>query len=263
MNLRVFLLGLLLPIPIVHADNPIALVYRGPIVGCAGCSEAIANGLKRAGANFEVKFVGPGEKQKLTSAILQTAIIYAQPGGDGDVGEANALVEKQLGARHVLSDWVKAGGRYFGTCMGGFLATKPDKPYPQFSANRWPGFGLLPGVVGRWIESAGASVSHEKDAPVEIIWKENSRRWVFFQDGPHFIFNDLSNVKILARYASNLLPAVALAELGKGKVAVSGPHLEANQDWFTSAKIKDPGDPTGMKGHALDLADELIAALVN
>src|ERR1700733_7390460 len=47
--------------------NHLALVYRGPVVGCAGCSESIAAILQNSKWKLDVKYVGPGETLKLTA----------------------------------------------------------------------------------------------------------------------------------------------------------------------------------------------------
>ncbi len=240
---------------------PIALIYRGPVVGCNGCSEAVAEILKKSKWKFDVKYVGPGEVTALSAEVLRTASLYAQPGGDGDVEKSNALVEKQLGKKDVLSKWVRGGGRYYGTCMGGFLAARPDKLYPVVSDKLWPGFDLLTGTVGQWIASPHSSVKDEKDTVVEIEWNGQSR-WAFFQDGPHFNLPSDTPARVLAVYKSNKLPAVAVVSLGKGKVAVSGPHLEADHTWFAKYHIVDPGDRDGSRHHALDLAIGLIDAVM-
>lgn len=239
----------------------LALVYRGPVVGCEGCSEAIAAVLKNSKWGLDVRYVGPGEDIKLTAATLKTAAVYGQPGGDGDVGEANALVEQQVGGPNVIADWVKSGGRFYGSCMGGFLAAKPQAAYPKVSDSLWPGFGLLPGTTGEWIVTPDADVENAKDTVVKVLWRGAPRN-VYFQDGPFFALDKASDATVLATYASNGLPAVVVAPLGAGKVGVSGPHLEADQSWFDESNVADPADPTGIHGHALDLADELIDTLM-
>jgi hypothetical protein len=249
--------------PSAPLASRLALVYRGPVVGCDGCSEAIANVLTSSGHGLDVQFVGPNEKLALSAATLKSAAVYAQPGGDGDVGDSEDIVEAQLGGTTVMADWVKAGGRFYGTCMGGYFAAAAQKAYPRVSDRRWPGFGLLEGTVGEWIESEGASITNDKDSIVEVLWKGQPRR-IYFQDGPYFLLDasEKAQANILATYASNGQPAVVVAPLGGGKVAVVGPHLEAEQDWYDSEGLTDPDDPDGSKGHAHDLARELVDVLL-
>jgi len=242
-------------------SNKLAFVYRGPVVGCDGCSEAIARVLRSSKWGLDVHYVGPDEKIKLTADVLKTAGVYAQPGGDGDVGESNTLMKQQLGGSNVVLDWVKAGGRFYGTCMGGYLAGKPDKSYPRVSDKRWPGFNLLPGTVGEWIEQSNASVKNDNETVVELLWK-GQPRWVYFQDGPSFVLDPGANATVLATYKSNGIPAVLVTTVGAGKVALSGPHLEAEQDWFDSEHVTDPDDPDGRRHHAHDLAGELVDTLM-
>ncbi len=62
------------------STRPAALVYRGP-AGCPGCSEAVAALLQRSKWRFDVTYVGPNETLQLSAATLQSAALFAQPGG--------------------------------------------------------------------------------------------------------------------------------------------------------------------------------------
>ncbi len=240
---------------------PLALVYRGPKAGCPGCAEAIADVLKSTKHGFEVKFVGPKEELPLSLATLRTAALYAQPGGDGDAASASAQLEEELGGKDVLMSWVRDGGRYYGTCLGGYVAGKPEWPANAPADTAGWGFGLLPGIADQWIGSPKASVKSLKEAVVEVIWGGESR-WIYFQDGPHFELASHENAQVLATYESNGLPAAVIAPLGEGKVGVVGPHPEANHFWFQRARLEDPTDPDGTNGHALDLAKQLVDQLM-
>ncbi len=247
-------------------NAPLALVYRGPVAGCKGCAEAIAEVLKAAKYGLEVKFVGPNEELPLSVETLRTAAVYAQPGGDGSAAKASALIEDELGGKEALAEWVRKGGRYYGTCLGAYLAGKPEGWDGVTTDTSGWGFGLLPGLVGQWIRSPHAAVSNTKEAVVEVVW-EGESRWLFFQDGPHFDipphFTEDAQVRVMATYKSNGLPAAAVAPLGRGKVAVVGPHPEATHHWFDRSGLEDPSDPDGTKGHALDLARNLVDQLLS
>ena len=58
------------------------------------------------------------------------------------------------------------------------------------------------------------------------------KRWVFFQDGAVMLVNKNStDVEVLAKYASNGNVAATLNKFGKGIVANTGPHPEADITW--------------------------------
>lgn len=228
--------------------NARALVYRGP-AALPGCPEAVAALLARAG--FAVGYVGPQEAADLSPAALADADLYAQPGG------ASLRRAFRRLRRHgpVLADYVAAGGRYLGFCLGAYLA------------GRDPGFALLPGDTDRYIDSPGASVATDADTVLTVRWRGTDRE-VFFQDGPWFRVDaadaeDLSGggparrpdaaVRVLARY-DNGLPAALVARHHAGAVGVVGPHPEATEDWFADAGLR-PRDATDL---GLDLVEELM-----
>lgn len=86
---------------------------------------------------------------------------------------------------------------------------------------------------------------------MRVIWR-GSPRTVYFQDGPVFLLDDETAVRILARY-DNGAPAAVVAPFGAGGVAVTGPHPEATDDWYSGR-----GLPVQ---HTLDLARDLVEAM--
>jgi glutamine amidotransferase-like uncharacterized protein len=225
--------------------HPLALVYRGP-GGCKGCSEAVAALLRHSRWQFEVKYIGPKEKLKLNAQNLRPAVLYAQPGGKGSAQHAYRKVTRQLGSPAIMTNWVKSGGHYLGLCMGGYLAG---------NTKQWPGFGLLPGKVGEWINSPGASWTSTKDTVLPLQWR-GQHRWMYFQDGPYFKLNSgASGVNVLAKYENGDIAALT-APFGKGRIGVVGPHPEATASWYQDNHLTDPD------GHDADLGQDLINTLM-
>lgn len=217
-------------------DRPSALVYRGPASRPDGCAEAVAALLASSRHGFDVRFVGPREDLPLTAGTLAAAAVYAQPGG----GTLRAGWKAMRRDRDTLRGYVAGGGRYLGFCLGGYLA------------GATPGFGLLPGDTDRWIDSPGASVTHDGDAVVRLDWQGRERA-LFFQDGPQFLLDD-GAARVLARY-SNRAVAAAVMPFGAGRVGVVGPHPEAGPDWFADAGL--PRVDGRDLGH--QLIDEVMA----
>jgi hypothetical protein len=213
--------------------NPIALVFKddtGP-AGCDGCAEGWAAMLKAdTSYTFDVRYVGPHEALSVLAGLaLPNVAVYVQPGGDGDVDPAFAEVSADATA---LVNFVKNGGRYLGTCMGGyFMGTDP-------------GFNLLSQVGGNtdeYITSPGAVVKTAIDTEVPVSWRGTTRE-VFFQDGNYFTFSNgaagatAAGATVLATYSNGEVAAV-VAPYGNGKVGGAGVHPEAPTDWFTSAHL--------------------------
>lgn len=225
-----------------RVSRPLALVYRGP-GGCRGCSEAVVALLQSSRWNFDIQYVGPKEKLKLSAQTLSRAVLYAQPGGGGDARYAYKSVIRQLGNPKIMTNWIKAGGHFLGICMGGYLAGTD------------PGFDLLPGEAGEWISSSGASWTNEKDTVIQVHWR-NTLRWMYFQDGPYFqLDRGTSGVTVLATYMNNKIAALT-APYGKGRVGVVGPHPEADESWYQAYHLTNPDGSTADLG--LDLIDTLM-----
>lgn len=217
------------------SEDAQALVYRGP-AALPGCAESVADVL--TGLGLSVAFVGPRERLPLRADTLQGRLLYAQPGGP-DLDEAWRHIAP---AADAIRDYVGAGGRYLGFCLGGYLA------------GAGPGLGLLPGDTDQYIGTRGASVDHDGDAVVTVSWQGRPRR-LFFQDGPYFAVDSkaagAAGAQVPATY-DNGLPAALVCRYGAGVVAAVGPHPEAGSDWFTDVGLPVP-EPLG-----LDLAADLV-----
>lgn len=156
-----------------------------------------------------------------------------------------------------IRSFVRSGGKYLGICLGAYLA------------GHTPGFGLLPegADADSEIEQRGAQVTDDSDTIIEIDWKwhkasgrDSSRRWVYFQEGA--MIEGLragDNVEILGTYSSTGHVAAAVCNYGAGRVAVCGPHPEADQDWYDE---NDLVSPDGLQTDiGIDLVDALMAEL--
>ncbi|MGW2183548.1 BPL-N domain-containing protein [Streptomyces sp. NPDC001732] len=219
----------------IRGHRPLALVYRGP-ASLPGCPEAVAALLASGPWDLDVRFTGPHEALQLSADSLSHALLYAQPGG-GTLSRAYRKLRRQ---RRAVRDFVHGGGRYLGFCLGGFLA------------GATPGFGLLPGDTDQYISSPGATVHEEDNTLVQVVWRGRPRT-VFFQDGPCFLLDEHADAQILATY-DNGANAVLVTGFGRGRVAVTGPHPEATDDWYT-----DHGLPVH---HTRDLALDLVETVM-
>ncbi len=218
---------------------PLALVYRGNAARPVECSEAVFALLRSSRHGFDVRYVGPWERHRLTPAVLARAALYAQPGGGG----LDSAYRRMRRYEPAIRSFVAAGGRYLGFCLGGYLA------------GATPGFGLLPGDTDQYIATRGATVDSERDTLVTVRWRGRPRR-LYFQDGPAFLLRPgASGVTVLARYPNDEVAAVT-APFGRGVVGVVGPHPEATADWYDHHGLVDPDGLDTDLGH--DLVDAVM-----
>jgi glutamine amidotransferase-like uncharacterized protein len=185
---------------------------------------------------LDVRYTGPGEALPLSAGLLARARIYAQPGG-GTLSSGYRHLRQHRGT---VRDYVRAGGRYLGFCLGGYLA------------GATPGFGLLPGDTDRYISSPDCAVKGENDTLVEVEWRGRPRT-LFFQDGPLFLLDEDAHATVLATYSNGTVAAL-VTPFGAGRVGVVGPHPEATDDWYTDVHL--PVRHT--RDLALDLVDEVL-----
>jgi biotin--protein ligase len=192
---------------------------------------------------------------RLTAAAYSTLIM---PGGQS--WEYLRLLGKQGGA--TIKKFVEDGGGYFGICAGGFYATsRREGPYPTKEGQKPRaetavydyGIGLIEGVA-----VDGANISQLKSEfrngmrPIEMLDRTPDGRdavagriHALMLEGSGWRIEDSvmqkQKVEVLARFPQSHLPAVIAFEAGKGRVVLSGPHLEIEeQNYFMGIPFKDP-----------------------
>jgi glutamine amidotransferase-like uncharacterized protein len=222
--------------------RPFALVYCGP-ASSTGIPEDTAAFLRTCPQRFRIAFCGPARHDLPISAeTLAAASVFVQPGGGNDLRAAWESVKRHTQA---LRGFVRSGAHYLGLCMGGYLA------------GSGPGYDLLPGNCDDYTQTRGAPVHDERNAVITIDWPpppHARRRRIFYQDGPYFWLNRGVKGQVLARYTNGLIAAMVVP-FGRGRVAVCGPHPEANRSWFELAGLRYPGS-------TYDLGHQLVNALI-
>jgi glutamine amidotransferase-like uncharacterized protein len=217
-------------------------VYRGP-ASSPGIPEDTAALLRTCSPRLRIAYCGPRRGDRaIDAATLATASLFVQPGGGDDFVAAWKSVRQHAPA---LRDFVRGGGRYLGICMGGYLAGSD------------PGYDLLPGNCDDYTRSRGAEVHDARNAVITVDWPpppHGRERRIFYQDGPYFWLDKGARARVLARYTNGLIAALVVP-FGSGRVAVCGPHPEANRSWFRLARLRYPGS-------TYDLGRELVDALM-
>ncbi|EAT90838.1 hypothetical protein HBI56_216790 [Parastagonospora nodorum] len=227
-----------------------AVIYRGS-KACDDCSESVGRLLKNSPFHFDVTYAGPEEPVDLSPELLSNADIYAYPGGP-DVDEAWDDLQKHA---KTIRDFVHGGGRYMGFCLGAYLAGKSA-------------LNLMPSGVNivSEIERDNAQVGNDKDTTIQVDWKFNTStsrpklekgRWVYFQEGATMLGFKASDPHVIARYSANQDVAASVTPYGKGFIGLVGPHPEAYELWYESAKIKNP------EGMRTDIGYDFVRATVD
>lgn len=210
------------------ADNIHVAIYRGP-AGCEGCSEAVGNALERMGDDYVIEFVGPDELIDVADVNKQTFDIYVQPGGGQDIPAAMENINDD-GAL-AIRNFVASGGKYLGLCMGAYLASASN-------------LGLITDDLESEVGREGFPVTTISDASVAVTWN-GEKDQVFFQDGPYFFSHDGElGFHEIAIY-ENGDTAAARYTFGDGVVVLSGPHPEAEIEWFIDGDLPLDSMPRG------------------
>ncbi len=202
-------------------------VYREP-ASCDDCSETMRKSIMALGPEYHVDYVGSGEQIDISDETLSKFEIYVQPGGGQDISAAlENLGEHEVEA---IRSFVKAGGGFFGSCMGAYLASGS-------------GIGLIEDELESEVGRPGFPVNSIISTAVPTNWY-GIKQTVFFQDGPYMPKpKKWRGYKKIATYQNGDI-AAARYHYGNGVVVLTGPHPEADASWFREAGIpidKMPG----------------------
>ncbi len=235
-----FVISILISLSALSASarEGLVLIYSGAGSCTDGCAEAAAEIPARMG--FRIQYVKPEE---IKPELLKTAKVWMQPGGDAIVA-AKAMGPEGLSA---IREFVRAGGGYVGFCAGAFLSDKTVD-----NSDVTPGLGILP--IGTFDYPLD---SHNGDGAMTWINWGGRPRHLFFNGGGSFYLNKSigqisPEVKVLATFVADGLPATIETTFGKGRVVVSGAHPEATYAWKSEGGLVDEDGPD------FDLAIDMV-----
>jgi glutamine amidotransferase-like uncharacterized protein len=179
----------------------------------------------------------------IVDGVLEEYDLVAVPGGWAydyylDLGAAGI---------NQIRSFVENGGAYFGVCAGAFFAceetvwTEDGETEsinyglsllngsgigPIVGIADWPGFVITEITVNVSLEEYG--LSGELDSLS-----------VMYYGGPYFAMDGSQTVTVLARYEYNDEPAMVAFEYGLGRVFLSGPHPDWEEDSFRDGATWD------------------------
>lgn len=203
--------------------KPLVLIYVEHPMCSMDCAEGVLSVLNGSG-KYQAALIGPGSFpfHPITLNKLKEATMLVIPGGWGDSDQFdNSLLRSNAGD---IRNYVAAGGKYLGICMGSYLA---GHHYIDLLAKNTKAV--------QYVRRKLSTIKHEKHAVVSLDWG-GQEKTVYFHDGAAFVprkrYRRISG-KIVARYRNGDAAAL-IQKYKKGVVGVVGPHPEAHKWWFYS-----------------------------
>lgn len=142
----------------------------------------------------------------------------------GTTYDTGYILEPLMLVREALDDYIYAGGRYLGICGGAYIAS---------TGSEWEdGYEVGIGIID--VESFEYESEINNPQIISVSWL-GADRSIYYLNGPGFYEHSLSNANIYAYYEPGVVAAL-ITEYGSGKIALSGPHPEADITWL----IDDP-----------------------
>jgi glutamine amidotransferase-like uncharacterized protein len=195
----------------VPADGYV-LIYNGEEADPYG-SEAVAKAAGKLG--YQVQYIA--DLQRLPE-MLKGARAFVIGGTIGDTGE---ILRKLRPVQGQLKQFIAGGGRYLGICGGAYIASQGS----QWEDGYETGLSLVA------LESFEYDPEYDDPQIIQITWA-GQKRSIYYLNGPAFKRNDLPpGANALAEYADQRIAAF-IATSGQGKIALCGPHPEADRFWL-------------------------------
>jgi glutamine amidotransferase-like uncharacterized protein len=171
------------------------------------CSVQSANGIMKAlGNDYTFKLFS---KNEVEDGFFESVDIVAVPGGFGDANSFDRLFEIN---QHSIKQFVIAGGKYLGICMGAYWA---GKHYLNMLDN-------VDAVQYITQPKTDTRRPHAKD--INVNWNGHNTT-MFFYDGCALVGNGKFNT--IATYANGDPMAII-----QGRLGLIGCHPEAEPFWY-------------------------------
>jgi len=199
-------------------------VYGGPGVW-EPSRIAIVNMYEWVGASVTVVYASD-----VTGGGLVNYDVFVMPGGNA--WDQYVGLGYEEGASKIRN-FVSNGGGYIGICAGAYFAC--DYIVWEGSSYYYP-LGLFPGhgdgaidEIAPWPNYAMTNISIvNRTHPITESLPDYM--WILYYGGPEFHPYAGANVTILGRYQVNGEAAIVACEYGSGKVFLTGPHPEIEED---------------------------------
>ncbi len=138
----------------------------------------------------------------------------------GTSGNTAKILDPLYDVSDDLKAWIRGGGRYLGICGGAYIASR---------GSQWDD-GYEEGLALVDAESFTYDPNYDDPQIITVTW-QGTQRPIYYLNGPAFQAADLPGAEILARYSDTRVAAF-ISSLGSGKIALCGPHPEADESWL-------------------------------
>jgi glutamine amidotransferase-like uncharacterized protein len=133
-----------------------------------------------------------------------------------------------------IRSFVENGGAFFGVCAGAYFACdniRWEGSDIGYSLNLYPNLGIGPiEEIAAWPGHNMTRINLNKGLEGPDLSGEPDSHTVMYYGGPYFETNGTEGVTILATYEVNDEPAIIAYEYGQGRLVLSGPHVEWEED---------------------------------
>ena len=214
------------------------LIYDGSVADPYGV-EAVANLVTELG--YEVEYIS---NLNNLSDYLSGAKAFVIGGTQGNTGD---ILDDLSGVKNDLTDYLENGGRYLGICGGAYIASKGS----QWDDGYEEGLSLVDAESFLFDPTYG-------DSQIIMVSWLGVQRSIYYLNGPAFAEADLpAEAHILAHYSdANNSVAAFVTPYGNGKIALCGPHPEADNTWLID-------DPTPLNADSWTPTKDLFLAMLN
>jgi len=244
----VFLIGVQTPISHVEAQVHTDLagvkvaVYDGALGVSSNPRESSAAALywMFRWMNATVEMVN---SSSIKQGILDDFQIVAVPGGYA----YNYHLDLGYSGANAIRDFVGDGGSYWGSCAGAFYALE-EFEWSEYgkTTTQYYGLGLFPGrgvgpIIGiaDWPNFAMTDVQINTTNELVDFSQEPGNQSIMYYGGPYFETEGMESITTLATYSYNDMPAMIAFEYMNGRVFLTGPHPEWEEDSFRDGSIWD------------------------
>lgn len=179
----------------------------------------------------------------IKQGILDNIQIIAVPGGYAydyylDLGYSGASA---------IHDFVAGGGRYWGSCAGAYYACQEFEwsEYGEtgtyyYGLKLFPGRGVGPIIgIADWPDMIMTNIRMNTSNDLIDLSQEPTSHSIMYYGGPYFETEGVNGITTLATYSFNGMPAMIAFEHVQGRVFLTGPHPEWEEDNFRDGCVWD------------------------
>lgn len=198
------------------------------------CSIDCCNGMTEAlGDDYRIDLF---TKDQFNKVILRDYDAVMFPGGIGDSHTHYNFFTRRQG--NMLADYIEAGGKYLGICMGAYWAG------PWY-------FDLLEDIdVVQYIKRPRADVRRSFATTASITWNDSAED-MFFYDGCTYVGS--GQFRTISSYDNGDPQAII-----QGNIGLIGCHPESQKYWYDKKFLKNRWHQKRHHQLLLTFVDELI-----